>query len=63
MTPLEIKAARIALGMNQREFAERLRVGSEAVIRSWESGRRPISGPATVAIGLLLRAEQGGNNG
>ena len=54
MKPLEIKAARFALGMNQREFAEALRVGSEAVIRSWESGRRPISGPATVAIRLML---------
>jgi DNA-binding transcriptional regulator YiaG len=55
MTPREIKVARLALGMNQREFAEALRVGSEAVIRSWESGRRPISGPATVAIELLLK--------
>lgn len=55
MTPLEIKAARFTLGMNQREFAEALRVGSEAVIRSWESGRRPISGPASVAIELMLK--------
>ena len=55
MSPLEIKAARLALGMNQREFAEALRVGSEAVIRSWESGRRPISGPASVAIELMLK--------
>jgi DNA-binding transcriptional regulator YiaG len=55
MRPLEIKAARLALGMNQREFAEALRVGSEAVIRSWESGRRPISGPASVAIELMLK--------
>lgn len=54
MQPLEIRAARLALGMNQREFAEALRVGSEGVIRSWESGRRPISGPATVAIELML---------
>lgn len=58
MTPLEIKAARLALGMNQRQLAEALRVGSEAVIRSWESGRRPISGPATVAIELMLKRSQ-----
>lgn len=56
MKPLEIRAARIALGMNQREFAEALRVGGEAVIRSWESGRRPISGPASVAIELMLKS-------
>jgi DNA-binding transcriptional regulator YiaG len=55
MTPLEIKAARIALGMNQRELAEALRVAGEATIRSWESGRRPISGPAAVAIELMLK--------
>lgn len=55
MTPLQIRAARIALGMNQREFAEALRVSSEATVRSWESGRRPISGPATVAIELMLK--------
>ena len=59
MSPLEIRAARLALGMNQREFAEALRVGSEAVIRSWESGRRPISGPASVAIEFLLRQGKG----
>lgn len=55
MSPLEIKAARLALGMNQREFAEALRVSGEATVRSWESGRRPISGPATVAIELMLK--------
>lgn len=55
MTPLEIKAARLALGMNQREFAEALRVSGEATVRSWESGRRAISGPATVAIELMLK--------
>jgi DNA-binding transcriptional regulator YiaG len=55
MRPLEIRAARLALGMNQREFAEALRVSGEATVRSWESGRRAISGPATVAIELMLK--------
>lgn len=58
MKPLEIKAARLALGMNQREFAEALRLSSQATVRSWESGRRPISGPATVAIELMLKAKR-----
>lgn len=53
MGPLQVKAARLALGMNQREFAEALKVG-EPTVRSWESGRRPISGPAQVAIALML---------
>lgn len=56
MTPLEIKAARLALGMNQREFAEALLLSGEATVRSWESGRRKISGPAIVAIRLMLTA-------
>lgn len=55
MTPHEFKAARLALGLNQRQMAEALRVGGEAVIRSWESGRRPISGPAQVAVEIMLR--------
>ncbi len=55
MKPCEVKTARQKLGMTQRQLAETLRVGSEAVIRSWESGRRPISGPATVAIEMLLQ--------
>lgn len=55
MTPHEMRNARFALGMTQKEFAAALRVGSEAVIRSWESGRRPISGPAAVAIELMLK--------
>jgi DNA-binding transcriptional regulator YiaG len=55
VSPLEIKAARLALSMNQREFAEALRVAGEATVRSWESGRRPIGGPATVAIELMLK--------
>lgn len=55
MSPLEVRAARLALGMNQREFAEALRLSGEATVRSWESGRRKISGPATKAIELMLK--------
>jgi DNA-binding transcriptional regulator YiaG len=40
--------------MNQREFAEALMLSGEATVRSWESGRRKISGPAIVAIRLML---------
>lgn len=63
MKPLEITAARLALGMNKRQFAEALELAGEATVRSWESGRRPISGPAKVAIRLLLQREQSGHNG
>ena len=57
MTPAEIKAARQRLGLTQRGLADALRLaGSDRTrtVRSWEQGTRPISGPATVAIELLL---------
>jgi DNA-binding transcriptional regulator YiaG len=55
VSPLEFKAARLALGLSQKEMAEALRVAGEATIRSWESGRRPISGPVSVAVELMLK--------
>lgn len=59
MTPETIKAARLELGLTQRGLAEALRLSEpygKDVVRSWESGRRPISGPAAVAIELMLAA-------
>ncbi len=55
MTPAEVKKSRLQLEMTQHELAAALRVASEATIRSWESGRRPIGGPAVVAILLMLK--------
>jgi DNA-binding transcriptional regulator YiaG len=58
MTPAEVKAARKQLGLTQSQLAERLKItGKNAAdtVRSWESGRRPISGPAQVAITLMLK--------
>lgn len=57
MNPDQVKAARKALGMTQQQLADALELSGEnaaATIRSWESGRRPISGPARVAIRLLV---------
>lgn len=58
MSPEEVKAARLELGLTQAELAERLRLsGANAgdTVRSWESGKRPISGPAQVAIEYMLK--------
>jgi len=65
MTPQEVRAARHALGLTLVQLGELLELeGGYAgdTVRSWENGRRPISGPARVAIRLLLeRAGLGGN--
>jgi DNA-binding transcriptional regulator YiaG len=61
MTPAEARAARAALGLSQQGLAEALRLGmnGERTIRRWEHGEIPISGPATVAIELLVKAKTG----
>lgn len=58
MTPSEIKTARKALGFSANGLAEALRLGKGGgrTVRRWEAGDTPISGPATVAIELLLKS-------
>ena len=61
MRPEEVKAARLELGLTQAQLAAALGLNAtygKDTVRSWESGRRPISGPAQVAISLMLK-EQG----
>jgi DNA-binding transcriptional regulator YiaG len=52
----EVRRAREALGYSQRDLAEALQMGPNGAdrIRDWEQGKRPISGPASVAIRLML---------
>jgi transcriptional regulator with XRE-family HTH domain len=61
MTPAGIRTARKALGYTQHELAEALRMGAHGwqSISAWESGKRDIPGPVTVAIECLLRHRQG----
>ncbi len=56
MTPEEVIFARLRLGMTLRELAEALRMGTDGrrAVRRWETGDRPISGPASVAIEAML---------
>ena len=56
MTPPEIKAARKALGLTAKALAIALRLGANGgrTVRRWESGETPISGPAQVAIEMML---------
>ena len=58
MTPDEVRAARRELGLTQQGLADALQLDgrySKDTVRSWESGGRPISGPARVAIGLMIQ--------
>lgn len=61
MTPAEVKAARYALGLTQSGLAEALRMGENGKrqVRRWEQGETPVSGPASVAIEMMLN-QQGG---
>lgn len=65
MNPTEIRQARKLLGLSTNGLAGVLRLGKGGgrTVRRWEAGDTPISGPASLAIELLLRAEQAGNNG
>lgn len=57
MTPTQVRSARRALGMTQDQLAQALRMGGDGkrAVRRWEAGDRCISGPASVAIGFMLR--------
>jgi len=50
MTGEELKAARLALGLSQDEFAQLVRVSSGRTVRKWEDGERQIPGPVTVLV-------------
>lgn len=59
MTPAEVKAARLALGFKSQEaLADALGLEGKYrkdTVRSWESGRVPISGPSRLALRMMLR--------
>jgi DNA (cytosine-5)-methyltransferase 1 len=62
MKPSEIKVARKRLGLSQQGLAEALRLGpnGERTVRRWEAGDVQITGPASLALELLVRASKGG---
>jgi DNA-binding transcriptional regulator YiaG len=55
--PDEIRRARQALGMTQSELAKALDLEGawgKDTVRSWESGKRGITGPVRVALRFML---------
>ncbi len=57
MTPAELRAARIRLGMNMAEMAKTLRTPYRTY-QDWEAGRRTIPGVCAVAVELLLKRDR-----
>lgn len=57
MTPAEVRQHRQALGLSANGLAEALRLGKGGgrTVRRWESGEVPISGPASLALELLVK--------
>jgi DNA-binding transcriptional regulator YiaG len=62
MTPAEVRAYRQALGMTQADLASALRLASDGkrTVRHWETegGKFSITGPASVALELLVDARR-----
>ena len=56
MTADEFKAARERLGYTQQEMAVALRMGAWGwqAVSGWETGKRPVSGPVSLAVAYLL---------
>lgn len=58
MTADEVREARDALGMTNRQLASCLGLDgehAERTVRRWVHGQVPITGPAATAIQLMLR--------
>ena len=61
MTPAEVKAARLSMGMTQAQLATALELSADSgrrTVRHWETdcGKFQITGPARVAVRLMLAA-------
>jgi DNA-binding transcriptional regulator YiaG len=60
LTPADLREARKRLGLTQHGLAEALQMGPNGAdrVREWEQGKREITGPASVAIRLLLKDQR-----
>lgn len=62
MKPDELKDARMALGLSFTGMADALELtgaNRADMVREMEAGRRPISGPISAAVKLMLEAMEG----
>jgi DNA-binding transcriptional regulator YiaG len=67
MTPAQVRAHRQALGMTQAELAAALRLAKDGkrTVRHWETegGKFQISGPASVALELMVAGMKDDDDG
>jgi DNA-binding transcriptional regulator YiaG len=52
LTPAEVRALRLKLGLTQAELDRRLGVGKDSS-RDWERAKRAVPGPAVLALRLV----------
>ena len=58
MTPSELKKTRKRVGLTQSRLAATLRLGRDGIrtVQRWETGAVDMTGPATVAVELMVNA-------
>lgn len=57
MTPTEVKSIRQRFGLTQSELAGILRLEARDTIRKWETGARPVTGPASIILEMIAAGE------
>jgi len=53
MSPEEFKSIRIAAGLSLNELAAKLRINGDRLLRRWEDGEQPVSGPVSILMEML----------
>lgn len=63
LSPEQVRQARAKLGLSAAGLAQALQLGANGgrTVRRWEAGECPCTGPAVVAIELLLRDRAAGD--
>ena len=61
LTKDELRDFRTAEGLTQEELAVRLGLKHKDTVRAWESGKTPVSGPASLVIRMVQAAREAGS--
>jgi transcriptional regulator with XRE-family HTH domain len=54
MTPLDLKSARLVLGLSQQAMAALIGIRDGGTIKRYEGGQREIPGPVAVLVDSLM---------